>query len=524
MKEEPAAPMMREVTIKSRRTGYNHKPIVVYSEHALMTESGELIEDVATWIMEAEPHLVVTQQVPWLIDLLLEMDHPNLQIRLSDSRPDVKGSTTSKPKIVSFGRKPIEGKRNKGQHIVLDVQKLFSESKGNSPDRDFGRLLSVGSDVRSFCKEQDIPIKVSPAGIAGALSTDKRFAPSGQYQVPRKINEGVREFLPGVRHTSHVPVRKLFKRATALDQRKAYHRAAQRIILPSPQYLYARGHYASYKERPDKLWIAPHHKHFKTVLRQHGLFILNVTQGIKPDEFAPRICHVAYADQSSNGAQVAAWSNELEYARQCGLRVDGVYASFTSPEADTVLPQYAAFAESTINSAAPERSQWLKPTLHARWGLLGSRSRRLFMASKIGKGKPAIWRIGMREIPVQEAALPAFAPRTANVPALGMLQAEIEITTLGMAIALKRMGFTVLHTHADGLHMVDAQLPLLGPNWTASPMTNLMYENDVSWTSNERDVLPGLNDGRRKEALRRAAARKHSYVPDITREPRGMFD
>lgn len=514
---------IRTITIQARKRGYIHRPIAVWVNRQLIDEHGQIIENVQDWMLNAPPHMVVTIETPWLLDEMVKSS--SIQIRMCDSRPDNDQASIAKPRIVSFGRKPIDGKRRQGQHVVLDVERLLSsvQKSRELTDGTFPSLLRIGSDVRKFCQENDLPIKVTGSGLASSLATDARFAPSGQYQVPRATNEAVRRWLPGVRHTSHTTVRKVFRRATSLDQRRAYHRGAQRIPLPSPQYLYARGYYASYDERVDKVWLKESDAGYAAALQQHGLFILRATQSVKPSEFAPRCCHTTYKDDAGYGAQVAVWSNELPFAIECGLVPDAIYAAWTSPEADTVLPAYAKWAEATIDAAPPERAKWLKPTLHSRYGLLGARPRRLFMASKIGKGKPTVWHFGLRAVSMQETELPAITPRTANAVAFGMLQSETETETLSTAYMLDKMGYTVLHTHADGIHIRDEQVPLLGPNWTATPMTNLAYEDEVSWTSNERDVLPGRDVSRRKEAIRRAAKRKRAWDPGESPEPKGMF-
>lgn len=107
---------------------------------------------------------------------------------------------------------------------------------------------------------------------------------------------------------------------------------------------------------------------------------------------------------------------------------------------------------------------------------------------------------------------------TTNVAALGTLQAEIRQRSLKMARALSEEGVEVLHIHADGIHVAGA-LPLLTDEWSITPATNLSYIDRVSWTSEERDVLPGRDECQRIE-LRKHLRRMHQNAAQVIEKER----
>ena len=64
---------------------------------------------------------------------------------------------------------------------------------------------------------------------------------------------------------------------------------------------------------------------------------------------------------------------------------------------------------------------------------------------------------------------------------------------------------TVLHIHADGIHVAGDELPLLPKGWTVKERTNLEYLDKVSWLSDQGATLPGRDERMRVEVRRHNA-------------------
>jgi hypothetical protein len=199
------------------------------------------------------------------------------------------------------------------------------------------------------------------------------------------------------------------------------------------------------------------------------------------------------------------WTNELDLAVDGGLIIHGITAAWTSVTADPGLPRYGAYAEAEIDQASDFRRRWLKPTLHATYGLLAAKPRNIAIGHHRGKGRESTRIIGRgHEVTVREALLRGHAPPTNNVPMLGVLQAEIRARSMRLANALMSEGVNVLHIHADGLHVAGA-LPLVDDSWSIEPRDQLEYLDRVSWLSDQGDTLPGRDVRERVEARRHRA-------------------
>lgn len=499
----------RVCTVKPRRRGYKHRDIIVVTDGVGVTEHGEVITDLIDFAMTKDSHIFMTGDPAHLLNIMLGAHAPDFNYQLVDSREaDVPAGfpTMSNPRLTRFGwnrtggrgKNTMKGKRKgKAMHIVWSIMDMMRDPTNVLGSGTPGDMLHFAQDVRDWCKDNNVPVPTALSGIASTLLRDGRFWPEDRGRVPRATNERVRPLLPGVYSELRAKTHKTIPAAVALDQRRAYHRAAQVVPLPDPTNLFARGYFQVPDDAP--LWCDKGDTVYNRTVTQPGLVLARATSRHthKHETRPPAINYVGTKD-------VYLWTNELALCETTGLQIQGLVAAWTSTSKDKGLALYGAWAENAINNAEPYRAKWLKPTLHAVYGLLGARARDLHIAHRLGRSTPSVYLIGGHEFPVHETVLPNTAPATVNVPALGVLQAEIRKSTMELANDLIKEGVDVLHVHADGIH-INGKLPLLNlDNWTIEPRTNLHYLDRVSWLADEGDTLPG-RDQQLRVAARRAA-------------------
>lgn len=199
------------------------------------------------------------------------------------------------------------------------------------------------------------------------------------------------------------------------------------------------------------------------------------------------------------------WTNEVPLCEANGVTIHGIVAAWTANTADPGLPSYGAYAQQTITEASEFRRRWLKPTLHAVYGLLATRPRRVKIGHLHGRSPRGIARIGFaHEFSVAQADLGVMQPLTVNVAMLGVLQSEIRKRSFELARYLSENDVKILHIHADGVH-VEGELPFIPNGWSVEPLTNLQYLDQQSWLSDEKDCLPGRDARHRTELIRHRA-------------------
>lgn len=391
-------------------------------------------------------------------------------------------------------------KRKDAMHVVWNPADMGRDPTGYMNGYGHTELVRFGVDVRDWCGEHNIPLPTSLAGIAAGLLKDARFWPHERGRVPRATNENVRKYLPGVYSSLHTTSARAFKSALALDQERAYHRAAQDIATPDPTTLYARGFFIDPENSP--LWATPGDMVYERTMSQPGVvYVQYSARPARQHEFRPPWV-------KDGVGRAAVYTNEVKYAEEQGVTFDGIVAAWTSNDADAGLPRYGEWATARINEASSERARWLKPTLHAAYGLLAMRARRVTIGHLRGVGAPRKFILGNGfEFTVPARELPILTAPTTNVPMLGVLQAEIRTRSLRMASALSMEGVTILHIHADGIHVQGDVLPLIPGGWTVKERTNLQYIDRVSWLSDQGDTLPGRDERMRVEARRQDARR-----------------
>lgn len=487
-----------------------HRPIIAVVDGVGMTEQCEAISDLAAFAIR-QTHIWITHDPTDLLNTMLATYGDMLSYTFTDSRDPEVSHTMQTARLSAFGfakgSLAAQAYGKQAQHSVWHPSRMFSTPRiaADFLGNDHMELLNFAIDVREWCAENNLPLKGTLPGHASSLLRDKRFWSKPRGRVPRMTNERVRPNLPGVYQERRAPKARTFKTAIALDQTRAYHRAAQEVPSPDPTNLVARGYFNDIKNAPG-LWAAKGTVLYERTIRQPGLLAVMATcRPKKKDEWRPPACDI-------RGRTIRyIWSNELQHCESHGMNIEGIVAAWTSETADDGIIKYGAWAETQIDTASEYRRTWLKPTLHSLYGLLGARPRDMLIGRSHSKGVPTIYTMRGYAYPVNEITVKNNAPPTVNVAALGTLQAAIRQRTLDLANVY---GQSVLHVHADGLHLEATQLEFIPHGWTVESVTNLYYLDDVSWTSDQRDVLPGRDQWERaklRERLQRDFERASHY-------------
>ena len=198
----------RELSVKPRRTGYTHRDVIALIDGVAVNEHGEIHHDIPLLAKTARAAVWVTIDP---VSLLLTLqgafgDIPAFTYQLIESA-EVAGSiegayVDSTARLTRFGFKCRCSKEHKAGHgctcgnpprrkdalhIVWSPGDMSRNPAGYIEQYTHGGLLKFGIDVRDWCKEQNVPLPTSLAGIANALLRDPRFWPEARGRVPRAI-------------------------------------------------------------------------------------------------------------------------------------------------------------------------------------------------------------------------------------------------------------------------------------------------------------------------------------------------
>lgn len=505
----------RPKVVTPRKRGYVHRWIIAVRSELAISEHGEIIDDPATFAAANEGHVWIVDDPAWLLNVMVAAHGTHLdfnyQIITSEDDSPVR---FVKSRVTRFGFRckhekgtpehdACEYRRRRAMHTVWSPSDMSPNPGKLLTDFTHGSLLELATDIRDWCEGENIPLPSTLAGIANSLLRDERFWPEPRGRVPRATNENVRRFLPGV-YSDFKGERGRRYHAVSLDQRTAYHVAAQQIATPDPTTLFARGYFNT----PDKcpIWAEPGTVLYDRTINQAGIVYVQVSvYPLRSNQVRPP------AVKDAGRYRCALYTNEVELCEDNGVKIEGITAAWTSTRSDSGLPLYGAYAEKQIEAASFLRKRWLKPTLHALYGLLATRPRHVKIGHLRGSAKTdAIARIGFgHEFPVKQADLGVIQPITANVAMLGVLQSEIRARSLRLARTLMEAGANVLHIHADGLH-VEGEIPLIPNEWRIEGLSELEYLDGSSWISREKDCLPGRTQETRMEIIRHRAKIIHN--------------
>lgn len=498
--------------ITPRVRGFVHRIIIAVSNGIAVDEYGELIEHPAAFAAANEGHVWIVDDPAWVLTIMVAAhgDHPDFNYQIVTSEDDSPVRIV-KSRITRFGfrcqhekdspeRESCPYRRRRAMHTVWSPSDLSPTPGKLLTDYTHGSLLELATDIRGWCQDEGIPLPSTLAGIANSLLRDPRFWPEARGRVPRATNENVRKYLPGVYGELRVPRLTDNRNAVSLDQRTAYHVAAQEIPTPDPTTLFARGYFNAPDTSP--IWAPLNTELYRRTMAQPGIVYVQVEVNyLRRYQVRPP------AVKEAGRYRCALWTNEVALCEANGVTVKGIVAAWTATRPDHGLPLYGAYAQRQITEASEARKRWLKPTLHALYGLLATRPRRVKIGHLRGRAQlSTVARIGFgHEFPVKQADLGVIQPLTTNVAMLGVLQAEIRKRSFELARILMESGAEVLHIHADGIHVSGDSLPLIPDGWRIETLTHLQYLDPSSWISEEGDCLPGRDERQRAEATRHHA-------------------
>lgn len=499
----------RPRVIPPRNRGYVHRFIISVRDGVAVDEFGEVLANLPAFAGANEGHVWIVDDPAWILTTMVGVhgEHPDFNYQIITSEDDT-AVRMVKSRITKFGfrcqhekdspeREACPYRRRRAMHTVWSPSDLSPTPGKLLTDYTHASLLELATDIRAWCRDENIPLPTTLAGIANSLLRDPRFWPDHRGRVPKATNENVRRFLPGVYGELRARPLTDVRNAVALDQKTAYHRAAQEIRTPDPTSLFARGYFNAPETAP--IWAPLGTELYRRTMAQPGIVYVQVeVQHLRKHHVRPP------AVKSAGRYRCALWTNEIALCEANGVTVKGIVAAWTSTVADTGLPLYGAYAEAQITDASPLRKRWLKPTLHALYGLLATRPRRVKIGHLRGNAQThTVARIGFgHEFPVRQSDLGVIQPPTANVAMLGVLQAEIRARSFALAREMMETGADVLHIHADGIHVSGDTLPLLPDGWRIEPLTHLLYLDQSSWISEGSDCLPGRDQRKRAEMVR----------------------
>lgn len=508
---------------------------VVFGMNLVLTEQGEVIEDMIGYVHDAPPSAFITTDPSSFLHALdyWWCEHPHWRFSLARIISEKGDLTISRTKLTTFGFRacktpeeravcPIcsrgEGQRKSRLHQCWDPRSMsptpVHKIIGSAAPAD---LLRWAQDVRQWAREQNLELRSALSGYGSQLLRDERFYPTPRRRIPRATNERARPSLPGnlVRMVDIEPGPTRYN-VTSIDQRSAHHRIVQELHLPDANTLFARGYFNDPENAP-RLWAPRGTALFERTINQPGLLYALLTSARRTRRGEFRLQLQDFTGQRREWI----WTNSIDFLESTGTRIDGIYAAWTSSSQDSGLSQYGRFAQSQIESASPERKRWLKPLLHSTYGLLAARPRPLQTGASghSNAGRSSTFLLGARSFLVTERTISNWAPAFANVIQRGMIECETQIRSLRMAQELSDSGSRILHIHTDGLH-VEGQLPLLPDSWGVNGLTSVMYLDNVSWVAEERDCLPGRDQRERAEVIKHYAG-LHRALNSRTRGQQG---
>lgn len=490
----------------------------------MLTERGEVFPiDALPQLIVTEPRSIVVgahfgRTLQWLDEQL--SDNPRWQFKLNPVKRELWSANREKTigaihqtVCAFFGFQRANGKDVNLYHYPLDPmiftrQTIFELVPGNAPLEI--RLMEWGKDVRDFLRQNEIGIRPTSGGVAGALLRDARFYPAIRRKVPRATNRAARPQLPGNYYRLYAATVGERYNAYYLDMAAAHHRMAERIQFPDANGLVARGHFRADENGgiPDKPWVRRGTAAFRRVMATHGLFYVKLYLPPElPHVFAPPCMdYPRHWSRKGQTRTAFVYSNELDYIERCGGDVRYVIASWASTEAEQGLNAYAGWSLQQLDEASEARKRWMKVVLLASYGILAATPKQVeFGFKRADSGEDAEYPLGRGRVKVKAKKLNGEREvPIANVIHRGMVEAETRLASLQLAKELHAEGHRILGIYADSV-FVDAAspLPLLPAPWRVQEhLTGLEFLSATSFTSRQMTKLPGVS-GKDRERLSR---------------------
>lgn len=522
-----AEPTIPPKVVKPRKAGAKWLPIVTYHDGLIFVErTGEVYPStqLESLVASESPFILVAQNVAGVIARLDKVfnDNPRWQFRVTPVRTEIWSpnrearKVTIQDTVVSFFgfRRAHGGSTDSKYHLTLDPflfiranrSRRVTDKTGVTVPSNVTELYRWADEIRGWCITHDVPLKPTNGGLAAQLLRDSRFYPVPRRKVPRATNDRSREVLPGNYYKLLCDEQKRYT-ATYFDQSAAHHSCARDVSLPDADTLYAKGYFNVQpgSKFEGKLWARAGSELFRKVIQEPGLFLLEI-ENRRGNRF-PLPCQ-----EFVGRKQAFVYSNELDYLRESGTLIHGIIAAWTSNTYDAGIRQYANWALQQIQTY-PELKDWLKPTLLATYGVLAAKPTQLEFGFKRAKGGvEKVYPVGGELLTVlaRVAARETETP-VANVIHRGMIEAETRLRSVTMARWLHDQGFRVLAIYADSVFIENGtgNVPFPPEGWRIQEhLTNLVFYNEVSFTSDQLTKLPGIpkDDADRLSIIRQAGA------------------
>lgn len=472
--------------------------------------------------------IVITTNVAELVAKLEDYygDHPDWQYRVTPVVHEVRRPGQHRtPKVMDTmvnyfgirGELRESGKSRKPGHWHYPVDPFVFSRAGlrsvRGPEPLLVRLLRWGQDVRAFCQEHGLRVSPTGGGIAGQLLRHPRFYPDARRKVPRQTNAQARPHLPGNFYRLYAEPNEPIPHATYLDMSGAHHHAAATLAFPHADRLGRRGDWGTTDATDTTIpngaprWAPGTDAFRKLTTEAMGLLRVRLAVPAIPAHAFP----LPFMERE--GERIAyIYTNEIPYILALGAKITGIEAAWVGFQRDEGLNRYATWAMAEVATMDPQRRAWAKPVLLSAYGILAARPKMMEMGHRQAEGgnlmdlpagkltlKAYMRKLGVRETPI------------VNVVQRGMIEAETRLQSLTMARNMMAMGHRILSIYADAVFIEPiGPMPLLPPPWKVeAELTNLRFDNPVSFDSDQLRKRPGVpsGPGRNKARLARAKER-----------------
>lgn len=353
-------------------------------------------------------------------------------------------------------------------------------------------------------------LKASPLWLP--TLTDTKGVPfKRRYPAPAFVNDQAREVLPG-NHYSVIQGRLgnplAMNHCYLIDQNSAHHTIASTVPLPHPEHIHARGHFHEKDIEARKRWVTPDSDIGQKLADSHiGLVcaLIQIGHLSSPN----RHLYPKWAQQPGTHVRWL-WTPELRLF-QADHRTHIVHyiCAMTATREDLALREYAQWALEELKLPGKE---YKKSTLLAVYGILAMNTHTRHKAmyawagtQRVNGGSPMYLPL-IGDVTVRKIGIPeGTQPRTLNVAARGVIEAETRTRSIEYARELTAQGIEVAQIYVDGLLLHTHKLPFLKEGWRVShSLSDVTIPQVNGFRSNELTKLPGHP---RERALTRERAR-----------------
>lgn len=375
------------------------------------------------------------------------------------------------------------------RHLVLDPVTFYGRDLNDiwpGPETVIERLLAWGIQIRNWTYENGLELRPTNGAVSSQLLRDSRFYPDARRKVSRGLNERARDNLPGNHYRLFQSPDNAPRKAIYLDQTRAHHYHAERILLPHADTLVARGNFLTLDGDC----------HISTDRGFHGLYYLRY----RTPSVASRMAFTWFGDSQKPDTEYDGfvYSNEIETLTDLGYKILRAIACWGGPKRDSGIARIARWSQSQLDDHGSPA--WLKPILLSTYGVLATRPKHtVALYGRAKKGVPATLDTGalsLHGILVGATSGHKIEPGFANVLHRGMIEAATRAESLGYAHYLTGKGYNVLSIYADAVIIEDDEdkpLPLQIDPWRIKErLTDLQFKNMQAFTSDQMTKLPGV--------------------------------